>query len=225
MIAVLGLLIIIMLSVVVVRIGAIALEITGLSAEIASFQAQSAFSGVGFTTVESEAIVTHPVRRKIVRVLILLGSAGVTTSIATLVLTFVGQSGVNVAVRGVTLLCGLIFIFLFARSRHIYHIMKIIIMQALKRWTTLRIYDYEQLFGLGEGYALSRVIIKGDSRLKDKKIGELARELHNILILAIYRVIAGEKKLIGAPGGDTMLEEGDELICYAKEEVIAKLLG
>lgn len=124
MLALFSLLIIILLSIVVVRIGAIALELTGLSPEIASFQAQSAFSGVGFTTREAEAIVTHPVRRRIVRILILLGSAGVTTSIATLVLAFVGQTGKGMLVRGQTLISGLVVIFFFARSKHIYNVMK-----------------------------------------------------------------------------------------------------
>ena len=84
MVALISLLVIITLSIVAVRIGAIALELTGLSPEIASFQAQSAFSGAGFTTSEAEVIVSHPVRRRIVRILILFGSAGLTTSIATL---------------------------------------------------------------------------------------------------------------------------------------------
>ncbi|MFA5411633.1 MAG: potassium transporter TrkA, partial [Candidatus Omnitrophota bacterium] len=109
MIAIFGLLIIILLSIIVVRIGAVALELTGLSPEIASFQAQSAFSGVGFTTLESEAIVTHPLRRRIVRVLILLGSAGITTSMATLVLAFIGQSGRGIVLRGEILVLGLVF--------------------------------------------------------------------------------------------------------------------
>lgn len=50
MIALVSLLIIVALPIIVVRIGAIALELTSLSSEIASFQAQSAFSGAGFTT-------------------------------------------------------------------------------------------------------------------------------------------------------------------------------
>jgi precorrin-6B methylase 1 len=73
MLAIFSLLFIITLSVVIVRIGAVALELTGLSPEISSFQAQSAFSGVGFTTRESEAIVTHPARRRIIRTIIMLG--------------------------------------------------------------------------------------------------------------------------------------------------------
>lgn len=145
MIALFGLLIIIIMSIVVVRIGAIALELTGLSSEIASFQSQSAFSGAGFTTVESEVIVTHPVRRRIIKVLILLGSAGVTTAIASLVLAFVGQTGRSVVTRGQVLLLGILCIFLFARSKYIYNVMKVIVTKALEKWTTLRIYDYEQL--------------------------------------------------------------------------------
>jgi len=49
MIALFTLLTIVLMPIIVVRIGAIALELTGLSPEIASFQAQSAFSGAGFT--------------------------------------------------------------------------------------------------------------------------------------------------------------------------------
>jgi len=225
MIALFSLLIIVALSIIVVRIGSIALELTGLSSEIASFQAQSAFSGVGFTTVESEAIVTHPVRRRIIRILILLGSAGVTTAIATLVLAFVGQTGKDVVIRGELLLTGLLVILLVARSKHIYNIMKTIITAALKKWTRLRIYDYEQLFGLGEGYAIGKVTVKKDNPFSDKPIKDLKSHLEDILILAIYRKVDRKIQFIGAPHGDVILKAGDELICYGKEEVISRSLS
>lgn len=222
MIALFSLLIIIALSIIVVRIGAIALELTGLSTEIASFQAQSAFSGVGFTTRESERIVTHPVRRRIIRILILMGGAGVTTSIATLVLAFVGQTGRGVLVRGEFLLLGLVCIFFIARSRHLYNFMKNVITKALEKWTSLRIYDYEQLFGLGEGYAIAKISIRQNNPLSDKPIKELKAQLEGVLILAVYRRSGKKTQFIGAPHGDFMLNVGDELICYAKEEEIAK---
>lgn len=173
MVALFSLLIILLLSIIAVRIGAIALELTGLSPEIASFQSQSAFSGVGFTTQESEAIVTHPLRRRIIRILIMLGSAGVTTSIATLVLTFVGETGRDLFIRGAALLIGVLVIFLLARSRHIYVLMRRIISKALVKWTTLRIFDYEQILGFSEGYSISRITIRSDSWLVDKKLSEL----------------------------------------------------
>ena len=50
------LLIFIAVSFIVVRIGAAALELTGLSWDQAKFQALSAFTNAGFTTRESEQI-------------------------------------------------------------------------------------------------------------------------------------------------------------------------
>lgn len=225
MIALISLLIIIALSIIVVRIGAIALELTGLSTEIASFQAQSAFSGAGFTTAESEAMVTHPVRRRIIRVLILLGGAGVTTSMATLVLAFVGQTGRGVLVRVEILLLGLLSIALFARSKHIYNIMKIFITKALEKWTTLRIYDYEQLFGLGEGYSIAKITIKKDNPMSDKPISDLKQHLEGVLILAVSRKIGKKLQFIGAPHGDVVIKAGDELICYAKEDIVSRVFS
>ncbi|MFH1889032.1 MAG: TrkA C-terminal domain-containing protein [Candidatus Omnitrophota bacterium] len=223
MVALFSLLIIIALSIIVVRIGAIALELTGLSPEIASFQAQSAFSGVGYTTVESEAIVTHPVRRRIIRILILLGSAGVTTAIATLVLAFVGQTGKHALVRGEVLLLGLLGIFFIARSRHIYNMMKAIITRALEKFTTLRIYDYEQLFGLGEGYAIAKITVRENNLLSGRPIKDLKSQSNEILILAIYRKSGKKIEFIGAPHGDVVVVTGDELICYAKQEAISRI--
>lgn len=219
MVALFTLLTIVTLSIIVVRIGAVALELTGLSPEIASFQAQSAFSGAGFTTSESEAIVTHPVRRRIIRILILFGSAGITTTIATLVLTFVGKSGHDFIVRGRTLLGGLAVIFLFARSKLIYNIMKNLISKALKRWTTMRIFDYEQLLGFNEGYTIARITVRSDSWLSERRLSELRLDQEGVLVLAIYRKIHGKEKFIGGPTGDTVIKSQDVLICYSRQDI------
>ena len=61
MIPIISLLLVILFSIIFVRIGAVALEMTGLSREVAAFQAQSAYTGVGFTTSESEYVMSHPV--------------------------------------------------------------------------------------------------------------------------------------------------------------------
>lgn len=217
MAAVFGLLMIIVVSLVVVRIGAIALELTGLSGEIASFQAQSAFSGVGFTTAEAEMIVTHPVRRKIIRILILMGSAGITSSMAALVLTFVGEKGKDVVLRGSILVGGILLIFLIARSRVIYILMKRLITKMLRKWTHLKIYDYEQLLGLSQGYSISRVAVAHNSCFRDKKLSDLKPE-EGILVLSIYRKVEGRETYIGAPHGDTVIHAGDVLICYSRSE-------
>ena len=89
MIPIITLLIIITLSLIVTRIASIALTFTGLSRDAARFQSRSAFSGSGFTTSESELVVGHPVRRRIIMLLMLLGNAGIITIIATLLASFV----------------------------------------------------------------------------------------------------------------------------------------
>ena len=62
----LALLIIVIVSLLIVRIGTNALLLTGMSLQASRFQAASAFFGVGFTTSEAEMVVRHAVRRKIV---------------------------------------------------------------------------------------------------------------------------------------------------------------
>ncbi len=104
MTAVLTLLVVVMLSLLVTRAATIALAATGLSRESARFQARSAFSGAGFTTSESESVVNHPVRRRIIMWLMLAGNAGIVAVVASLVLTVVEPgSNLSVLARPITL--------------------------------------------------------------------------------------------------------------------------
>jgi len=75
------------------RIGAFALELTGMEPETAKFQALSAFTGTGFTTSEAERVVRNRSRRRIITILILVGAAGLVTVIGTMAATFVDATG------------------------------------------------------------------------------------------------------------------------------------
>ena len=55
-----SLLVIFAVSLLVVRTGSVALRMTGLSPDIASFRTTSAFSGARFTTEEAERTVETP---------------------------------------------------------------------------------------------------------------------------------------------------------------------
>lgn len=90
MAAVISLFVILTLSFLFTRLATAALTLTGVSHELARLQSISAFTGVGFTTSESEALVEHPVRRRVLILLMILGNAGVVTAISSLVLTFAG---------------------------------------------------------------------------------------------------------------------------------------
>ncbi|NJK33035.1 MAG: potassium transporter TrkA, partial [Deltaproteobacteria bacterium] len=80
MYAIISLLVVVTLSLIITRIATIALMHTGLSRPVSQFQARSAFTGAGFTTQETEHVVNHPVRRRIIRTLMLLGNAGLVTA-------------------------------------------------------------------------------------------------------------------------------------------------
>jgi hypothetical protein len=70
------------------RLAARALAPTGLSRASADVQARSALTGTGFTTREAEAVVSHPVRRRIVLHLMLPGGIGIVSVLASVVVTF-----------------------------------------------------------------------------------------------------------------------------------------
>ena len=223
MIALLTLLLVVLFSIIIVRIGTIALKMTGLSRDVAAFQAQSAFSGVGFTTSESEYVVSHPVRRKIIRVLMLLGSAGLTSAMATLVLTFINTTQEEMIHRAVLLLIGITGLWLFARSKLIDRWMSKVIEWALERFTNIRLYDYEQLLGLSKGYTIATFKVRDDSWLANKRLGELGLDEEGVLVLGVYRSVDGKEVYIGAPRSNFLVLPGDTLICYGPEDTLKEL--
>ncbi|HBC16622.1 MAG: hypothetical protein CMH88_16325 [Oceanibulbus sp.] len=78
------------LSTTIVRIASVALRHTGVPDHIARFQTVSALSGAGFTTNETEMIVNHPLRRKIITAAIIAGNIGLASVATTLIVAFVG---------------------------------------------------------------------------------------------------------------------------------------
>jgi hypothetical protein len=84
-----SLLVVLTFSFLYTRLATVALTMTGLR-ELARLQSVSAFTGVGFTTTESEKVVNHSVRRRILIFVMIVGNAGIVTAIASLILSFAG---------------------------------------------------------------------------------------------------------------------------------------
>src|SRR4051812_41775691 len=147
--AAVSVLVVLLVSLLVARVGTVALTLTGMSRESARFQARSAFFGVGFTTAEAESVVGHPVRRRIIMWLILLGNAGVVTTLGTLLLSFaVGRDRLTTAA---VLLAGVLVLALLASSRPVDRALTRFIRAALRRWSDLDVRDYAGLLELGGG--------------------------------------------------------------------------
>jgi len=223
LIALVSLLLVILFSIIFVRIGTVALEMTGLSREVAAFQAQSAYTGVGFTTSESEYVVSHPVRRKIIRTLMFVGSAGIASAIAMLFLSFVGKTQEESFYTIIYLLIGLILLYIFAKSKLVDRGLRYVIRKALKKFTKLHVYDYELLLGLSKGYSIGQFKVRRNSWLANKKLEDLKLKEEGILVLGIHRKCKDKEVFMGVPRGDVLIKPGDVIVCYGPEDGIKKL--
>ena len=233
MLALISFLIVILFSLFVVKIGTIALEATGLSREISVFQAQSAFSGVGFTTHEAETIMNHPLRRKIMSFLMLTGSAGLTSAIATLILTFMSSTDYrtifNIKVSGVffnlaVIFLGLITLFAISKTKYFDMFIRWLLAKPLhiiKR--KIALYDYEKILGLSKGYTIGSFEVPKHHWMVNKTIRQLEMEKEGVMILGIYRDVHGHEEYLGIPSSDFKIHNRDKIMVYCKESVLANL--
>lgn len=194
---------------------------TGISPDLAKFQARSAFTGVGFTTQEAEKVVSHPVRRRILMILMLLGNAGVITAISSLVLTFVGPTEPFGRLQRVGfIVLGLGFIWVLASSRWVNRYLSRIIDWALEHWTSLDLQDYSSLLHLSSDYQVSELRVKPDGWLADQQLSDLGLLDEGVVVLGIQR---RDDTYIGVPMGKTVICAGDVLILYGRAAILHDL--
>lgn len=219
MISVMSLLLVIALSMLVIKIGSIALLMTGLSEEVAKFQSLSAFSGTGFTTTESESILKVPIRRRIISVLIRLGSVGVVTSISTLLLSFLG-AGDATTERLLVLGLGIVILLLLARNKAFNRVLNPVIERMLFRYTALDLRDYVSLLHLQEDYRIAEIDIREHNWLANRSIQDLNLIDEGVLVLGVKR--SGEE-YIGVPPTDLRLRPRDLLVLYGRKKRLKEL--
>jgi hypothetical protein len=221
MTALASLLVILTFSFLCTRMATVALSLTGLSRDLARLQAVSAFTGVGFTTGESERIVNHPVRRRILILLMIVGNAGVVTSIASLLLSFSGLEGAGEGVtRFVYLGSGVAVLWMVATSRWIERGLDPAIRWALDRWTRLRAVDYSELLDLSGDYRVREMAVERGDWVEDRELGELGLFQEGIVVLGIHR---SDGSYVGVPRGETRVEDGDRLVLYGPADAIHEL--
>lgn len=222
MIAILSLFIVIVGSILVIRVATIALVQTGLSHEIAKFQARSAFSGAGFTTRESEQITGHPLRRKIISSLMLWGSAGVVTAISSLVLSFVAKDSQQAISNLVIIAGGILLLFTLSKSDYLDRKLNQLIKILLNKYSDIDITDYEDLLRVKNNYTIAEVKVNEQHSFTNKTIAEAKLLERGVIILGIDR--HGES-FIGTPNGQVQIINNDRLLIYGKRSYLLNLSG
>ncbi len=218
-----SLLVALAVSLIVNRIATMALMFTGLSREAAKFQARSAFSGCGYTTSEAEGVVNHPVRRRIVMVLMLLGNIGIATVIASVMLSVTSATESSSRDRWMTmgvLAGGLIGLWLLFSSRAVERQMNKVIAWSLKRFTDLDARDYVALLQLADGYAVTEWVVEQKHWVAGSTLSHLRLSDEGILVLGIHRADRGYQ---GIPKASDLISAGDTLILYGDIDKIHRL--
>ncbi|UGS35437.1 TrkA C-terminal domain-containing protein [Capillimicrobium parvum] len=206
----------------ILRTGTEALVLTGLSRDIARFQVRSAFFGVGYTTAEAETIVNHPLRRRIVQMLLVAGAIGISGVVSSSILTLARQEdsivGPLLGLVGATLL-----LWAAMSVKPLDRLMTRIVAWGLRRATNIDTRDYDALLRIHDQYSVTQITIRPDGILAGRSLAEVAPESPGIVLLGIERAEGGE--YVGAPPLDTRIEAGDVLTIYGRDDVLARMGG
>ncbi|MFC1623943.1 cation:proton antiporter regulatory subunit [Candidatus Omnitrophota bacterium] len=228
--------IVLIVSFIVVRIGAIAFQLTGLEWSLAKFQALSCFTGTGFTTKEAELITTDLQRRRIASMLIVLGHAGLVTMIA----TFANTLRPNVTIPNllthflkiampswlapwINLLIIVMAVYIvyniFAYTRFAEILTNAIRSNITKR-EIIKPVTFSELVVATGGYGVSQIEICKDSPVLNKTLIESNLRKHDITVLVVER----KGTSIPNPSASARLLLGDKITCFGKLGNIRKEL-
>ena len=227
--------IVLIVSFVIVRIGAIAFQLTGLEWSLAKFQALSCFTATGFTTREAELITGDPRRRRIASVLIVLGHAGLVTMVATFANT-IRPRATNLSIPFMPAYVPSWlrpFINLIIIVAAIYIIYKVFTNTKIARKLTdslrkriikkdiIKSVSREELALATGGYGVSKIQISESNPIVGKALSESGLRKDDITVLAIIR----DDSTIPNPVANRKILSGDELICFGKLDIIRKRLA
>lgn len=220
MIAIGSLLLVIVMSLLINRVATVILVATGMSREAARFQARSALSGAGFTTSESEQVVDHPLRRKVIAALMLLGAAGIVAAASSTILGFQrGGTGAQ-GFRVLELAAGLFVLVCISRSRFVDRHLTAAISRLLERFTDIQTRDVDSLLQLSGDYSISELAVRAGDWVEGRTLGELGLRDEGVVVLGLTRKGLG---FVGAPTAGTCVQAGDVLLVYGREDLLAEL--
>lgn len=209
----------IFISFLIVRAGGIALMMTGLDKKRAIFQALSAFTGTGFTTREAERVVNHPIRRKAISILMILGNAGIVTVIITATSSIISTEGYRIPMSLLILFAGILIIYKIATSKGFIRSWDRLVEDKLVKRRLFEEEAVEDLLHLIEGYGLVRAIIADDSPLIGNSISYCRSCGEKIIVLGIER----GNKWIPIPGDYETMEKGDRVVVYGHHDELKNL--
>jgi hypothetical protein len=200
----------ILISCLIVRAAAIALMITGMEEDMARFQARSAFTGTGFTTKAAEPVVNHPLRRKIVSWLMLMGHVGIVTVIITATSSLANSDKHHLPINAIVLAGGAYVIYLIVRRNRLMQRWENFIRDKLGGLPAFKKYELQIIVHLMEGCAIMRLYIEKASPLVEHALSDTILHDPDMFIIGIER---GDLWL-SRPKPEEQIKKGDNIILY-----------
>lgn len=161
MAAAMAIAILIALTVMIVRVAGVIMRLTGLPENIARFQALSALTGTGFTTGESEMIVNHPIRRRVLIALMIIGHLGFVALGSTFIVALINASddSSGLFVQSMIILAAVIFVFILTMFKPLDSLMCEFAEKLLLKTTSLGRQEYKRVLQLEDNFSIVEHII------------------------------------------------------------------
>jgi len=214
------------ISLVFTRAATGALIATGLPTESAAFQARSAFTGTGFTTRESENIVNHPARRRILSTTMFVGNLGTPTLIVTVLLGFLAPGPGDTFLRLLVALAGLVAVLMILRSPWVTRYLQSIGERYAQRRLLPAIgHRIDELLTLGDGWLVAELPLGEIPPDAPRSLRGLERALADVQVLGVRRNSGdGQPEFVAEKPADLTLQANDRIVVFGPRERIEALV-
>lgn len=207
---------------IIIEIFSTIFSIEGVQIDKSKFQVISILTGTGFTTNESELMLSTKRRRKLTQILILFSYLFNMTIVSTIINLFISTSNVTVKELGtgaILTLTNIILLIILNKATRVRKLFDMIIRnieikKMKKRKNPMSIYDR-----YGEKVIAEVVLIKMNNKLRNTSVMQINKE-YRIQILVIKR---GEE-IISNLNEKITLQECDVLLVFGTEKLIRKVL-
>ena len=196
----------------------------GLPEEKARFQVTSILTGCGFTTRESEMILTTRQRRRLARIVMLFGyvfNITVVSAFVNVLLSLSTHQFGSFALSALIPLAAVAFVFGVSRVPAVRRLIDRVLSK-LARSLTKHEYDNSIMIidHIGKGTIAQVSLHRVPEYLKGVKLSESGlKEKRNILVMLIEHTNAK----IDVPGANTVFEEGDKLTVFGDYKTVCKV--
>ncbi len=205
----------IVVLILIVRIGAVTLMLTGMGNEQAHFQALSAFTGTGFTTYESERVVKNKTRRRIIATLIIFGNGGLVTLFITATTTFTISNLNTILPQVLYLFISITLLYILLKYSPFKKYLDKIIAKII---TTFDMSEddetVDEMLHIDRGYVIKKINISDKPKYLNKKVCHINQDLDNKTIIAIKK----GKELLYKNLDNITLNNNHTIILYGKAD-------